>query len=49
MVFAIMLNASSTFVEFFADVSMNGIDRLSANSYSVRSVPISDVKTLVRY
>ena len=33
IVFAMRVNASSTFVEFLADVSMNGIDRLSANSY----------------
>ena len=33
MVLAIMVNASSTLVEFFADVSMNGIDNVSANSY----------------
>ena len=43
MVLAIIVNASSTFVEFFADVSMNGIDNVSANSYgpepSVRTEP----------
>ena len=32
MVFAIRLKASSTFVASLADVSMKGIDRLSANS-----------------
>ena len=32
MVFAIKLKASSTFVASLADVSMKGIDRLSANS-----------------
>ena len=32
MVFAIIVNASSTFVEFLAEVSMNGIDKVSANS-----------------
>ena len=32
IVFAIKLNASSTFVESLAEVSMKGIDRLSAKS-----------------
>ena len=36
MVLAINVNASSTFVEFLAEVSMKGIDRLSANSCATR-------------
>ena len=34
MTLAIIVNASSTFVDSFADVSMNGIDNASANSYA---------------
>ena len=38
IIFAIVANASSTFVEVFADVSMNGIDIVSANSCSTKAL-----------